>query len=56
MRTSWIATIAFVSTMSALPAVASAQFTETQKGTGVGVLLGAGTCLCRIPIQAGIGV
>lgn len=43
MRTSWIATIAFVSTMSALPAVASAQFTETQKGTGVGVLLGAGT-------------
>jgi hypothetical protein len=41
MRTSWIATIALVST--ALPTVASAQFTETQKGTGVGVLLGAGT-------------
>lgn len=43
MRISWIATIAFVSAMLALPAVASAQFTETQKGTGVGVLLGAGT-------------
>jgi uncharacterized membrane protein len=43
MRTSWIATIALVSTMLALPTVASAQFTETQKGTGVGVLLGAGT-------------
>jgi hypothetical protein len=43
MRTGWIATIAFVSAISALPTVASAQFTETQKGTGVGVLLGAGT-------------
>jgi hypothetical protein len=43
MRTSWIATIAFVSAMSTLPTLASAQFTETQKGTGVGVLLGAGT-------------
>ncbi len=43
MRTRWIATVAFVSAMSAFPAVASAQFTETQKGTGVGVLLGAGT-------------
>jgi Glycine zipper len=39
----WIATIAFVSAMAAFPAMASAQFTETQKGTGVGVLLGAGT-------------
>lgn len=43
MRANWIATIAFISIMSALPAVASAQFTETQKGTGVGMLLGAGT-------------
>ena len=43
MRISWIATIAFVNTMSAPPAVASAQFTETQKGAGVGLLLGAGT-------------
>jgi phage tail tape-measure protein len=43
MRTSWIGTLAFVYAMSALPPVASAEFTETQKGTGVGVLLGAGT-------------
>ena len=43
MRKSWMATVAFVSAISAFPAMASAQFTETQKGTGVGVLLGAGT-------------
>jgi Glycine zipper len=43
MRTRWIATVALISAMSAFPAMASAQFTETQKGTGVGVLLGAGT-------------
>jgi outer membrane lipoprotein SlyB len=43
MRTRWIATVTFVSAMSAFPAVSSAQFTETQKGTGVGALLGAGT-------------
>jgi outer membrane lipoprotein SlyB len=43
MRTNWIATVAFLGAMAAFPAVASAQFTETQKGTGVGVLLGAGT-------------
>jgi outer membrane lipoprotein SlyB len=43
MRRNWMATIAFISAMSAFPAVSSAQFTETQKGTGVGVLLGAGT-------------
>ncbi len=43
MRINWIATSAFVIAIAALPAVASAQFTETQKGTGVGVLLGAGT-------------
>jgi outer membrane lipoprotein SlyB len=43
MRARWIATVALVSAMSAFPAVSWAQFTETQKGTGVGVLLGAGT-------------
>jgi phage tail tape-measure protein len=43
MRINWVLTGALVIAMSALPAVASAQFTETQKGTGVGVLLGAGT-------------
>jgi uncharacterized membrane protein len=43
MRTRWIATVTLISAMSAFPAMASAQFTETQKGTGVGVLLGAGT-------------
>ncbi|MGD0288375.1 MAG: glycine zipper domain-containing protein [Candidatus Binataceae bacterium] len=43
MRTNWVATVAFVGALAAFPAVASAQFTETQKGTGVGALLGAGT-------------
>lgn len=43
MRKSWMATVTFVSAMMAIPAVCSAQFTETQKGTGVGALLGAGT-------------
>ena len=46
MRTIRIAAIAVVIAIwaiSTLPAVASAQFTETQKGTGVGALLGAGT-------------
>ena len=43
MRARWIAAAAFVTAMSAFPTVSSAQFTETQKGTGVGVLLGAGT-------------
>ena len=43
MQARWIATVAFVSAMSAFPAVSLAQFTETQKGTGVGALLGAGT-------------
>jgi len=38
-----MATVAFVGAMTALPAVSPAQFTETQKGTGVGALLGAGT-------------
>jgi uncharacterized membrane protein len=36
-------TIALVSAIIALPAGASAQITEAQKGAGVGVLLGAGT-------------
>lgn len=43
MRKTWIATGALVVAIAAVPAVASAQFTETQKGAGVGVLLGAGT-------------
>lgn len=43
MRTNWIATTVFISAISAFPTICSAQFTETQKGTGVGVLLGAGT-------------
>jgi hypothetical protein len=43
MRKNWIATIAIVGTIAAFPAVSFAQFTDTQKGTGVGVLVGAGT-------------
>src|SRR5579863_8510707 len=43
MRTRWIAAIAFAGAITASPAVSWAQFTETEKGTGVGVLLGAGT-------------
>jgi phage tail tape-measure protein len=43
MLKSWMATVTIVSTFMASPAVCSAQFTETQKGTGVGALLGAGT-------------
>jgi phage tail tape-measure protein len=43
MRARWLATAVLVSAMAAFPMVASAQFTETQKGTGVGALLGAGT-------------
>ena len=43
MQIKWIAMSALAISITALPAVASAQFTETQKGTGVGVLLGAGT-------------
>jgi hypothetical protein len=43
MRMSCIATFVFVSTMSAFPALGLAQLTETEKGTGVGALLGAGT-------------
>ena len=43
MRGNWMTTIALVSAIIALPAVASAQITEAQKGAGVGVLLGAGT-------------
>jgi uncharacterized protein YqgC (DUF456 family) len=42
-RKSWIVAAGLSAALLALPAVASAQFTETQKGTGVGALLGAGT-------------
>jgi phage tail tape-measure protein len=43
MRARWMTAVALVGAISAFPAVSSAQFTETQKGTGVGALLGAGT-------------
>jgi uncharacterized protein YqgC (DUF456 family) len=43
MRKNWIATGVLIGAIATAPAVASAQFTETQKGTGVGALLGAGT-------------
>jgi len=43
MRRNWAATIVFIGGMLAFVGVASAQFTETEKGTGVGALLGAGT-------------
>ena len=43
MQKNWMAMLILVGAMGAVPAVAPAQFTETQKGTGVGVLLGAGT-------------
>jgi hypothetical protein len=48
MSKKWIVRNLIVTTglsvaLIAIPVVASAQFTETQKGTGVGVLLGAGT-------------
>jgi phage tail tape-measure protein len=43
MRPNWIATIAVLGAIAAFPSVSSAQFTETQKGTGVGALVGAGT-------------
>ncbi len=43
MRKNWIIAVGLSAALIALPAVASAQFSETQKGTGVGALLGAGT-------------
>src|SRR5271155_4247849 len=43
MGTRRIVAVVLVSAMAAFPMVASAQFTETQEGTGVGALLGAGT-------------
>ncbi len=43
MRAISIATLVFISGMSTFPMAASAQFMETEKGTGVGALLGAGT-------------
>jgi hypothetical protein len=43
MRKKFIAGLMLVGAIGTAPAVTSAQFTETQKGTGVGVLLGAGT-------------
>jgi phage tail tape-measure protein len=43
MRAISMATLIFISAMSTFPMAASAQFTETEKGSGVGALLGAGT-------------
>ena len=43
MRANWLATAVLAGAIVATPAVSSAQFTETQKGTGVGALIGAGT-------------
>jgi uncharacterized protein YqgC (DUF456 family) len=43
MRTNWIAAALLAAVVIVTPAVSSAQFTETQKGTGVGALIGAGT-------------
>jgi len=43
MRKNWIVGLMLIGATGTAPAVTSAQFTETQKGTGVGVLLGAGT-------------
>jgi Glycine zipper len=43
MRKNWFAGLILMGAIGTAPVVASAQFTETQKGTGVGVLLGAGT-------------
>jgi phage tail tape-measure protein len=43
MRKSWIIWASLSAAIFVLPAVSWAQFTETQKGTGVGALLGAGT-------------
>lgn len=43
MRKNWLVALTLVGAMGTIPAIATAQFTETQKGTGVGVLLGAGT-------------
>ena len=43
MRKRWIVSALLGGALFALPAVSEAQFTETQKGAGVGLLLGAGT-------------
>jgi hypothetical protein len=43
MEKKWIAVLALITSTAALPATSWAQFTETQKGTGLGLLLGAGT-------------
>jgi hypothetical protein len=43
MRKYWIATIALTGVIGAIPAVSRAQLTDTEKGTGVGVLVGGGT-------------
>lgn len=43
MRNKWIAIIALTGVIGAVPAVSRAQLTDTEKGTGVGALVGGGT-------------
>jgi NAD(P)H-hydrate repair Nnr-like enzyme with NAD(P)H-hydrate dehydratase domain len=43
MQKNWTATLALIGAIAVAPAVSWAQFTDTEKGTGVGVLVGGGT-------------
>src|ERR1700729_888786 len=43
MRNKWIAIIALTGVIGAAPTVSRAQLTDTEKGTGVGALVGGGT-------------
>ncbi|HEY1850596.1 MAG TPA: glycine zipper domain-containing protein [Candidatus Binataceae bacterium] len=43
MQKNWIAVLALSGAIAFVPAISSAQLTDTEKGTGVGVLVGGGT-------------
>jgi phage tail tape-measure protein len=43
MQKNLLAMLALIGTIGVVPAVSSAQLTTTEKGTGVGVLVGGGT-------------